>query len=76
MTDSFKLDNMLLPHRTQAPTQSSEQVPEVVEMELSLPQVWETVGHWLRRTEEHRDSTPVQHPPVATTASDHLSNSE
>lgn len=36
---------MLLPHWMQAPTQSSEQVLEVVEMELSPPQVWETAGH-------------------------------
>lgn len=40
--------NMLLPPWMQAPVQFSEQVQEV-EMELSLPQAWETVGHLPRR---------------------------
>lgn len=40
--------NMLLPPWMQAPVQFSEQVQEV-EMELPLPQVWEMVGHLLRR---------------------------
>lgn len=60
------------PQRMLAPAQPSEQVPEVVEMELSLPGVWEMLGHLPRRIHNHLSSSQVQCPLASTTVSCHV----
>jgi len=51
--------DVLLPQWMLAPAQPSEQVPGVVEMELSLPRVWGMLGHLPRRIHEHLNSSQV-----------------